>query len=134
MDKRFGALVVLIFGVMAMACAPPLPPSPSTTTLSATLQCPAEKIQFTKVWRGKYTIGSGCDKIDIVSGDTSLRNRAAFDLQCDAQSLNVVVIGEGSFGVAGCSRRATYVWADRAGFATDNIQQPSSAPSAMQLK
>jgi hypothetical protein len=39
----------------------------------------------------------------------SLRTRAAFDLNCGADSLDVSEIGANQFGVVGCGCRATYV-------------------------
>jgi hypothetical protein len=130
MGKRFGAAAVLVCGAMAMACAPPLPPSPSV----ASLQCPVENIKFKGGGRGTFAIAEGCGRWDAVDGGASLRQRAAFDLQCDALGLDVFYVGGNSFGVTGCGRRATYVWVMNVGFVTDNIQQPSSTPSPTQLK
>jgi len=39
-----------------------------------------------------------------------LRTRAAFDLVCVGDSLQVQSIGERTYGVEGCGKRATYVW------------------------
>lgn len=40
---------------------------------------------------------------------STLPDRAAFDMQCPKQQLNVVELDEGTFGVTGCDKRATYV-------------------------
>lgn len=39
----------------------------------------------------------------------SLKQRAAFDLQCDEGKLQLVELGASTYGVAGCGKRATYV-------------------------
>jgi hypothetical protein len=38
-----------------------------------------------------------------------LTRRAAFDLDCPEPSLKQTQLGEGTYGVSGCGRRATYV-------------------------
>ena len=38
----------------------------------------------------------------------TLNQRAKFDLNC--QSTQMVELGENTYGVTGCGRRATYVW------------------------
>src|SRR5262249_52905587 len=40
-----------------------------------------------------------------------LRTRAAFDLACPGESLQVQPLAERTYGVEGCGRRGTYVWA-----------------------
>jgi hypothetical protein len=40
-----------------------------------------------------------------------LRTRAAFDLACSGESLQLQPFGERTVGVEGCGKRATYVWA-----------------------
>jgi hypothetical protein len=40
-----------------------------------------------------------------------LKTRAAFDLACAGDSLQLQPFGERTVGVEGCGRRATYVWA-----------------------
>lgn len=36
-------------------------------------------------------------------------NRAAFDLECDKEKLNVIPVGGSSYGVTGCGKKAVYV-------------------------
>ena len=45
----------------------------------------------------------------------ALRKRAAFDLQCQEQGLEVIDLGGGTRGVTGCGRQATYVWVPSSG-------------------
>jgi hypothetical protein len=71
-----------------------------------------------------------------------LKTRAAFDLACAGDSLQLQPFGERTVGVEGCGRRATYVWASqnqswlldsRAGAEPPAASPPSSpapAPSA----
>lgn len=41
--------------------------------------------------------------------EKSLRQRAAFDLHCEAEKLHVQPFDANSFGVEGCGKRMTYV-------------------------
>jgi len=47
---------------------------------------------------------SGCAPIG------PLLNRAAFDLECSKDKLQVVELDTNTKGVRGCGRKATYVW------------------------
>jgi hypothetical protein len=46
-------------------------------------------------------------------------NRAAFDLQCDAGKLSVTDLGNESYGVVGCGKRASYVVTCKTFYAKD---------------
>lgn len=39
----------------------------------------------------------------------TVRDRATFDLQCDAEQINVKEISENAYGVEGCGHRVTYI-------------------------
>ncbi len=43
-----------------------------------------------------------------------LKQRAAFDLDCPEDALQVTELGTNVKGVKGCGRRATYVWNNNA--------------------
>ena len=51
------------------------------------------------------SVGGGASNVR----DT-LRPRAAFDLGCTQQQLNVTQLNDTTYGVRGCGRQATYVW------------------------
>ena len=42
-------------------------------------------------------------------GMKNLKARAAYDLQCPQEQLQLTKLGKSSYGVDGCGRRATYV-------------------------
>jgi hypothetical protein len=61
-----------------------------------------------------------------------LRARAAFDLACPADSLQVQSLAERTYGVDGCGKRATYVWAyQNQSWLLDNRSGASAEPSAV---
>jgi hypothetical protein len=51
-----------------------------------------------------FGILAGC-----TATESQLRSRAAFDLQCDAKSIQIVKIDARTRGVRGCGQQATYV-------------------------
>jgi hypothetical protein len=62
---------------------------------------------------------TGCDLPDskyshkptVVFEEDQLRDRAAFDLDCKADQLSVVALGNlRTAGVSGCDKRATYLY------------------------
>ena len=57
-----------------------------------------------------------------LSGWTSLRTRAAFDLSCAVRDLEVVVIDQRTFGVTGCGQKATYKYVENIGFVSDSFR------------
>jgi hypothetical protein len=63
-----------------------------------------------------------------------VRARAAFDLKCPASELEIVDIGNSSYGVIGCGARASYVVANcRANTTTDScrvIANTNSQPTS----
>jgi len=42
-------------------------------------------------------------------GTNSLKTRAAFDLDCPAEQLQIIDLGRSGRGVTGCGRKASYV-------------------------
>ncbi len=68
---------------------------------------------------------------------SSLRTRAAFDLSCDQNQLQIVELDDGVQGVTGCGHRATYVKScEGQGFARscqwilNSSEKPKGAPSS----
>jgi hypothetical protein len=72
---------------------------------------------------------SGCGKTDAFHYDdgewVSLRDRAAFDLECDRASLEVVRLSSDTFGVTGCGERAAYKRTSSVGFVLDFNATPA---------
>src|SRR5436309_312366 len=64
-----------------------------------------------------------------------LRTRAAFDLVCAGDSLQVQSIGVHTYGVEGCGKRATYVWVPQNNsWILDNrtnVEPPAATPPSM---
>jgi hypothetical protein len=61
-------------------------------------------VQLLAVLVAAFGILAGC-----TATESQLRSRAAFDLQCDAKSLQIVKIDSRTRGVRGCGQQATYV-------------------------
>jgi hypothetical protein len=72
---------------------------------------------------------TGCGKTDAFHYDggewVSLRDRAAFDLECDRASLEVVRLSADTFGVTGCGERAAYKRTTSVGFVLDFNATPA---------
>jgi len=47
--------------------------------------------------------------VTACGGTNSLKTRAAFDLDCPEEQLQVVELGRSARGVTGCGRKASYV-------------------------
>lgn len=56
-----------------------------------------------------------------------LKQRAAFDLDCSEDQLEVVDLG-GPKGVKGCGRRATYVWTQQGWIMNSDARQQEGSP------
>jgi hypothetical protein len=75
----------------------------------------------------------GC--VNEASFRSEMLPRAAFELGCPADQVVVTSLGEDSFGVAGCGRRAVYMYVARVGFVNntgvqhDATRAPSPAPA-----
>ena len=84
---------------------------------SLSLACPESEILIDG-WTA-----SGCGRTDAFYSDdgewVSLRDRAAFDLDCNRAELDVARLSAQTFGVTGCGKRAAYRTSDVVGFALD---------------
>ena len=58
-----------------------------------------------------FTSALGLHCVAMHGDVTQLRARAAYEFNCPAESLRLQPLGERTYGVDGCGRRATYVWA-----------------------
>jgi len=91
--------------------APPLQPRAAQT-----LGCSADQIQSEQPFsENDYVkIVSGCGKKDVLDYSdrkwNSLRDRAAYELSCDAGALEVTILSPDTYGVAGCDHKAVYKW------------------------
>lgn len=62
--------------------------------------------------------------------------QASFELKCPQQQLEVVELGQGTVGVSGCGKRATYTgvyrggWINNSGVSEDANGAPAPAPPA----
>jgi hypothetical protein len=72
---------------------------------------------------------TGCGKTDAFHFDqnewVSLRDRAAFDLECNRMELEVVRLSSDTFGVTGCGERAAYKRTESVGFVLDFNATPA---------
>jgi hypothetical protein len=53
----------------------------------------------------------------------SLGSRAAFDMQCPEERLEMTEFSENSYGISGCGRRASYVWNGSSWVLNSAVQQ-----------
>jgi hypothetical protein len=53
--------------------------------------------------------GASAFLVSCFATESQLRTRAAFDMNCDAQALQIVKIDSRTRGVVGCGKRMTYV-------------------------
>ncbi len=80
---------------------------------------------------------AGCSATLMVP---TVQTRAAFDLSCSKDNLNIIKLGGGSYGVRGCGKQATYVVDGPCGLENDqrctaelnSEVQPDTANSAVQ--
>ena len=67
----------------------------------------------------------GCDQSDVYAYDhgqnrwSSLRQRAAFELDCKPEELRVTVLDSRTYGVSGCEQRLVYKMVPYTGFVLD---------------
>jgi hypothetical protein len=105
---------------------------------SLSLACPESQI-VVDGWTA-----TGCGKTDAFHYDdsewVSLRDRAAFDLECNRMELEVVRLSSDTFGVTGCGERAAYKRTTSVGFVLDfnatpaRTKKPSAPSSAEPVK
>jgi hypothetical protein len=76
------------------------------------LHCPEDQLQVEEktAYSSKVT---GCGKSDVIVLDgagalISVRERAAFELSCASDSIEVIVIDPNLYGAAGCGKKITY--------------------------
>ena len=87
-------------------------PSPNVRA-AQTLACNKAQIESEAVGHGAW-VATGCGKTDVLSTNdgskwTSLREQAAFQLSCGAGELVITQIGNDTFGVVGCGKKASYL-------------------------
>ena len=77
-----------------------------------TLACNQKSVTHEQV-AGATWVVTGCGKTDVVNTDgnkwSSLREQAAFQLSCGAGEFVITTIGNDSFGVIGCGKKALYL-------------------------
>jgi hypothetical protein len=77
------------------------------------LSCSVNEMKFTNMSGPALQLVEGCGKSDVYikffGGDwVPLRERAAFDLSCKKENVQVTVLDPLTYGTTGCDRKATY--------------------------
>lgn len=118
--------------LLAPACFPTYPPLQPRA--SEALACPPGQVKTETAFPEKskdVQIVTGCGKTDIFLSDNtswvSLRERAAFELQCPAAQIAVTLISRDTYGVTGCSQNAVYKFAGSYGFVLDSASVSKEA-------
>lgn len=119
---RARSLAVFLLPVGSLACIPPLEP-----IAARSLSCPEAKITIED---GDAT---GCGRTDAFYYDfhketySSLRERVAFEFDCDRDSLEMTRFDSKTYGVAGCGRRGVFKYHPSTGFMLDSVGEPKDA-------
>jgi hypothetical protein len=76
------------------------------------LRCPEDQLQVEEKTAYSSKV-MGCGKSDVIVLDgtgafISVRERAAFELSCAGDSIEVTVIDPNLYGAAGCGKKITY--------------------------
>jgi hypothetical protein len=76
------------------------------------LRCPEGQLQV-EAKTAYSSLVTGCGKSDVIVLDgtgafISVRERAAFELSCAADSIEVTVIDPNLYGASGCDKKITY--------------------------
>lgn len=76
------------------------------------LRCPEAQLQV-EAKTAYSSLVTGCGKSDVIVMDgsgtfISVKERAAFELSCAADSIEVTVIDPNLYGATGCDKRITY--------------------------
>ncbi|MFO0612714.1 MAG: hypothetical protein U0414_09015 [Polyangiaceae bacterium] len=101
-----------------------------TNVAVRTLACPADSIEYNT--GTNPVVSTGCGRLDVIyhiGNDewASLRERAAFDLGCSPQEIEVVRIDPMTFGVVGRGQRLVYKHVYGVGFTLDSVTNVESA-------
>lgn len=111
------AAATALLAVGVAGCAKP------TNVAVRSLGCPAEKIEFEMEKNPMVT--TGCGRVDVIGeiarGEyASLRERAAFDLNCPSSELEIVPLDALTYGVVGRGQRLVYKMVYGVGFTLDS--------------
>ncbi len=60
-----------------------------------------------------------------IASEAHLRRRAAFDMQCSENELQIVDLGGWNRGVKGCGKQATYVFVQNTGWVLNTDAAPT---------
>jgi hypothetical protein len=77
---------------------------------------------------------SGCGKQDVYAWDgkldrwISLRERAAFELGCDRNAIDITVLDTMTYGAAGCEQRVVYKFLWMEGFVANSAASDATTP------
>jgi hypothetical protein len=113
-----------LFGCIAM-----MSPKPKA---AQTLKCPEAQLQVEP--NSTYSdVVRGCGKADVIVMEgggkfSSLRERAAFELSCADEGLEVTILSSSLYGVTGCGKKLMYKYVPSVGIVADTAQQ--SPPAA----
>ncbi len=103
------SIATIVGAAITAACVPGFNPKPKA---AQSLGCSEKQIQAEDLGSATY-LATGCGKKDVLYTDgptwTSLREVAAFQMECDAGTLDVVVLGSDTYAVMGCNKKATYL-------------------------
>jgi hypothetical protein len=98
------------------------------------LGCPEKQIQVEDTDSLAVKTVNGCGKTDLMSYDNSkwgsLRELAAYEMNCPSSELTVQAVMSNSYGVKGCNKRAVYKLVPYIGLTLDSIQADGDAAPA----
>ena len=119
------AATAAVFGCIAM-----MSPKPKA---SQTLKCPEAQLQVEP--NTTYSdVVRGCGKADVIVMEgggkfSSLRERAAFELSCPDDGLEVTILSPSLYGVTGCGKKIMYKYVPSVGIVADTAQGAAAAAS-----
>ena len=103
--QQAGTIVAIALGLCACSSLPPIKPKAASSLACSEGQVTVESTSLVDIARG-------CGRTDIMTLEdgkwASLRERAAFEMSCDASQLDVTVLSGTQFGVSGCGRKLVY--------------------------